>query len=185
MGALMHRDDIAPLQLKRITDEMRRLATVGMSEARNLGVENLLYGVRILERYPTPEHEDLALLLLTSDDSILRTNAATTLGRIGTARSVEPIRKFFDPFRHIKTDPPNDGHQVFEAEQMLLARVAAKTAQSSSHQGTTAAQKSTVPESAKPMAAGNEQTDSTPWIVWTVIIAAAIGLLWLLLKRRS
>jgi|GEM_PF-6671266 len=121
----MSRDDIPPVQLNKITDEMRRLAGMNIKEVQKVGVLNMLYGVRILERYPSSEHEDLALLLLDSEDSVIRSNAATTLGRIGTKRSVEPMRKHYDPFRYTKAAPSHEGPQIFEAEQMLLARVAA------------------------------------------------------------
>ena len=182
----MQRDDIPQSQLKKITDEMRRLANAGMSEAIKAGAENILYGVRILERYPSAEHEDLALLLLNSSDATLRSNAATTLGRIGTAKSVEPMRKHFDPFRHIKTDPPNDGHQVFEAEQMLLARVAASSKQVETQPGIVSPKQSNAPRSTpSPSPSGAAITESTPWAIIIVIIAAALGLLWLVLKRRS
>lgn len=185
MGALMQRDDISPPQLKKITDEMRRLAKAGLVEARKIGAENMLYGVRILERYPTPEHEDLALILLKSDDQLLSSNAATTLGRIGTARSVEPMRKHFDPFRHIKTEPPNDGHQVFEAEQMLLARVAGKSTPLAREQDALPSKQANSQASSKPLNAGEVDPSSTPLALVIVMISAALGLLWLMLKQRT
>lgn len=41
------------------------------------------------------------------------------------------------------------------------------------------------PSEAKPVAASEEPASSTPWSIIVVLIVAALGLLWLLLKRRS
>jgi hypothetical protein len=38
---------------------------------------------------------------------------------------------------------------------------------------------------AKPSTASEESTSSTPWFVWTVLIMAACGLLWLLVEKRK
>ena len=50
----------------------------------------------------------------------------------------------------------------------------------------------TMPASSKPKAreaklipARDEQPAATPWLVWTVMIVAAIGLLWLVLRNRK
>lgn len=43
----------------------------------------------------------------------------------------------------------------------------------------------TKPNDAKPHTPRDEQTSSTPWLVVAVLIVAALGLLWLVLKRRS
>lgn len=184
IGALMARDDIPPTQLKRITDEMRRLASMSISDVQKMGVRNLLYGVRILERYPSPEHEELAILLLNSEDTVVRSNAATTLGRIGTERSREPMRKHYDPFRYIKTDPPHHGAQSFEAEQMLLARLAAKSGAAAPTFVPTTSKKS-LPATDTSSPISEESFSSTPWSVVGVLILASTGLLWLLVKKRK
>lgn len=184
IGALISRDDIPPEQLKKITDEMRRLAGMNINEVKKKGISNMLYGVRILERYPSPEHEDLALLLLNSEDSLIRSNAATTLGRIGTERSVEPMRKHYDPFRYIKTDPPHEGAQVFKAEQMLLARLAAKSG-AAAPAFVPAPSKKSLPATDTSSPISEESFSSTPWSIHVVLIVAAAGLLWLLVKKRK
>ena len=184
IGALMFRDDISPDQIKKITDEMRRLAGMNISDVQKVGVRNLLYGVRILERYPSPEHEELALLLLNSEDTVVQSNAATTLGRIGTERSREPMRKHYDPFRYIKTDPPHDGAQSFEAEQMLLTRLASKSG-AAAPAFVPATSKNLLPVTDTSSPISEESFSSTPWSVIVVLIVAATGLLWLLLKGRK
>ncbi len=195
LAALKLRGDIPPEQLKKITDEIRRLASLGMDKAQEHGVENMLYGgVGILDRYPSAEHEDLVLLLLKSDDIFLQMNAAMTLGKIGTNRSIDPMRKFIDPFRpdpnHIAKPGEWPANQrmlaVYEAEKLILDRVARGVApgvDSPSVNASDRKQKSKLPTVAQSKA---ETSTTTPWLVWLlVIIAAAIGAAWLLLRKSK
>lgn len=94
--ALASRPDLTEDQLKRITDRIRTLAAGSVSNLSADETNFLWMGVQVLKKYPSPEHEDLALMLLEKDDESLKSNAALTLGKIGTRKSVDPMRRFVD-----------------------------------------------------------------------------------------
>lgn len=183
VNALMYRDDIPPAELEKLSETLRRLADVGPVSQLDADRRSLFSAICLLQRASSRENEDLALLLLGCDDSLVRIQAATTLGWIGTERAVEPMRRHFDPFRYIKTDPPHEGAQTFKAEQMLLARVAAKAASSPPHQGAIYLKKPASQESAEATNPSKDESSIRRSIIVAMIVSAT-GLLWLLLKRR-
>lgn len=80
--------------------------------------------------------------------------------------------------------------QAFAKEQaakdQLAKPMASQTSPSNSSTGLTPAPPSRRQIEAKPTSTPSEETtSSTPWSIIVVLIVAAIGLLWLLLKRRS
>lgn len=182
--ALMQRSDISDEQLKKITIELTHLAKQGPISQLDSDKRNFFSVICLLRRKPTAENEGLALILLASDDSLVRSIAASTLGWIGTRRSIEPMRKHFDTFRYIDTDPPSRKPQVFPAEEMLLARVAGKTAPSGDSTLPTTIKNLTASESMKARPATEHASESTQWLGWIIVIFSAMGCSWLLLKRR-
>ena len=95
-SALGRRSDLSPDQLKRITDRMRTLSAGSVATLQRDKRSFLYGGLGILVKYPSPEHEDLALMLLEKDDWTLKTMAAITLGKIGAEKSVEPVRRYVE-----------------------------------------------------------------------------------------
>ena len=93
--ALGIRGDLSKEQLKRITDRMRAIVS-GPLDKLGLDEQNFIYvGTGMLGNYPSPEHENFALEMLSKNDWSLKMAAARTLGRIGSRKSLEPVRKFY------------------------------------------------------------------------------------------
>lgn len=182
-NALMEIRELPPHQLQTLSKMLRQLAESGQVSQISPDKRGLFGTMCLLRRAPTAENEDLALLLLECDDSLVRSQAATTLGWIGTERSVGPMKRHFDPFRKIKTDPPNEGEQVFEAEQMLLARVAAKS--ESALSAPTTPQHAPVRKDAPRSLRARIESSTTPKIVAAVTVIAFAWLLWLFFRKRA
>lgn len=110
----------------------------------------------------------------------------------------EDVAKLLEEY--IATSPPaNDGtlpslrnkfpHLIKGAEGIIAiirnsGKPDAQAQQQSSPLAQSAAQSKQQPSEVKPVQS-SEKPVSTPWIVWGVLIAAATGLLWLLLKSRK
>ena len=87
------RGDLAPEKLQKITDQISEKATpdvAGTTSNDQIFVES---AASLLGNYPSAAHEELLLSLLKMGDEGWSRAAAISLGKIGTRRSIEPLRQ--------------------------------------------------------------------------------------------
>lgn len=87
------RGDLTPEQLHRITNQMREKATpivAGTTSDDQFFVES---AASMLGAYPSAAHEELLLSLLKMGDEGWSRAAGFSLGKIGSRRSIEPLRQ--------------------------------------------------------------------------------------------
>lgn len=88
--ALVSRVDLAAAQLTALKEIEAKLDAAEVDDGmKRQFVSGFL---RVLARYPAPEHEDLALKYLASDDDLKVVNAVLALAGIGTLRAVPLVR---------------------------------------------------------------------------------------------
>lgn len=144
----------------------------------------------LLGHYPSPENERILKRYLSDNNgSPLSGNttreAAESLGKIGTAASIEALRVYTEKHK----PAPGGKSRYYETAVASLDQIKARV-QSASPNGVNDTGKLGSPQPSTkrvdvPSAAQSEEPASTPWLVWGVLIVAAIGLLWLLLKNRK
>ncbi len=98
LEALSLREDLSKDQLQQITAHMRELLKTQWSPQRSVDDGYLSWGALVLQNYPSPENEELALRLLerpTSDHDfiLMRVNAARSLAKIGSAKGLPTAEK--------------------------------------------------------------------------------------------
>lgn len=187
-GALRMRSDLTSAQQKRVRDMLGPV--VGNMEGGRVSVVKQ-QGLYVIGQYPSDENEALLIRFLSERkhwrDSDYTDVAAEGLSRIGTPKALQALREYA-----ARAKPP-EGYQsrgydaAVEAEKQILARSSAgtnSTPPKSSAINATASKpaKSSSEQAATP---NEEPTSSTPWSVVAVLIVAASGLLWMLLKNRK
>ena len=94
--ALGKRSDLTNSQLKAIMDRIQ-LLSVGSLDGYSL--DDMFFvggGVYLFRDHPSQEIEDLANLLLKKKSKYIKICAAQTLAKIGTRKSVEPMRQYVE-----------------------------------------------------------------------------------------
>jgi hypothetical protein len=149
-------------------------------------------GLSTLAEYPTPQNEDVLIKFLADrkgDDNPFGYSfiSAKSLAKIGTAKALKPLREYAERIK----PPPGQSLDHYDtaigAEKQILARLSAgtnSTPPKSSAVNSTASKlaKSSSDQGSTP---SEEPTSSTPWSIIVVLIVAATGLLWLLVKKRK
>ena len=142
-------------------------------------------GLDFLGHYPSKRHENLLIEYLSDTKgkgSIFGIeDAAASLGKIGTAASIEPLKDYIR--RH--TPPPGAKWRSHDIATAALEQVQARLEAQQQRQATTQMKKSTPPQKktgADGAMAHTESTDDMPWSVLALMVFAALGLLWLLVQ---
>ncbi len=147
-----------------------------------------LSGLSFLGLYPSKENEKLLIRYLSDTNGGQGGDAtdiaAESLGKIGTAASMEALRTFAEK----RKPPPGNKCRYYEtavaALDQIKARIKAAPRSTKQLPGSAAQQPRLAKQGEKQPAPSSEEPSSTPWSVVAVMIVAAIGLLWLLIKRR-
>ena len=103
-SAFSVRGDLSPEQLRMITARMKEKATSSVAGTVSSDQSFVECSAALLGRYPSTAHEDLLLPLLKIGDEWWARAAAISLGKIGTRRSIEPLRKLVK-MRAERVDP--------------------------------------------------------------------------------
>lgn len=192
LNALGRRRDMNKVQLKGITDHIRSLSIGSLAKLPEDEWSFFRDGIHLLKSFPSPEHEDLALMLLEKDNDGVKVVALGVLSEIGTRKSVEPVRRFMDT-RWQQIDPslipatlgPGVKEYLQGSEARLLARIGAAEPK-------TARENTSDPDqpldAKKSMAAKKvvqvTAKDKSGWQVWTAILIVVIGMaVWFLRSR--
>lgn len=186
--ALRARADLSESQQKRIRDALNPL--VGNMAGGRVSMLKQ-QGLYLIANYPSADNEALLIRFLSERkhwrDSDYTDIAAESLSRIGTPNALQALREYA-----ARAKPP-EGYQsrgydaAVEAEKQILARSSAGTNNTPPKSSAINATASKPAKSSSELAAtpSEEPTSSTPWSVVAVLIVAASGLLWLLLKGRK
>lgn len=187
-AALRARADLSESQQKRIRDALNPLVG-NMSGGRASILKQ--QGLYLIGNYPSSDNETLLVRFLSERkhwrDSDYSDIAAAGLGRIGTPKAIDALRQYAT-----RAKPP-EGYQsrgydaAIEAENAILARSASGAQVPPSKSPAANGTASKVAKSSSDQAAtpSEEPASSTPWSIIVVLIVAATGLLWLLLKKRK
>jgi hypothetical protein len=187
-SALRARIDLTDLQQKRIRDQLNPL--VGNMNGGRAAVLKQ-QGLYLIADYPSADNEALLIRFLSERkdwrDSDYTDVAADGLGRIGTPNALQALREYAARAKPPAGYESRAYNAAIEAEKQIMARSSAGTnsgqPQSSTINGTASKEnKATNDQAATP---SEEPASSTPWSVIVVLIVAAIGLLWLLVKKRK
>lgn len=190
--ALGQRSDLSEAQLKKITDRIQSLA-VGSIEKLPMEEQNFVsMGVRLLQKYPSSEHENIALMLLGKGDWLVTPSAAITLGKIGTKKSVEPLRQYVDsktqmiePSLRAAALARGSKDPLLAAQLELLARVQADERKSArgnkSGSDRPRADKARSPEDT----AQANSSDGHGWTAWVIAAIIACGVIVWILRSRG
>ena len=178
--ALSCRYDLTPDQLEQISSEITRFAD-DSDELSGLNKQMISGSLKVLANYPTQQHEELTIKFAKSNDIVLVVNAVNVLGRIGSERSVNVVAAAIQKRKIAMNGNYNDhiGSLMEASSKMLTHRI---------NQGvkgqTPNLQSSLVKAADKKFPLSIEDATSVPWNFIAVLIVAATGLLWLLVKKR-
>lgn len=178
--ALSCRYDLTPTQLEQISSEITRFAD-DSDELSDLNRQMISGSLKVLANYPTQQHEELTIKFAKSNDIVLVVNAVNVLGRIGSERSVNVVAAAIQKRKIAMNGNYNDhiGSLMEASFKMLTHRI---------NQGvegqTPNLQSSLVKAADKKFPLSIEDATSVPWNIIGVLIVAATGLLWLLVKKR-
>lgn len=187
-GVLRMRSDLTDTQQRRIRDVLNPLVG-NMKDGRASVVKQ--QGLYLIGQYTSEANEALLIRFLSERkhwrDSDFSDVAAEGLARMGSPKALEALKQYA-----ARAKPP-EGYQsrgynaAVEAEKQILARSSAGTDSTLSKSSAIKATASKPAKSSNEQAAtpNEEPTSSTPWSVMVVSIASALGLLWLLVKKRK
>jgi hypothetical protein len=183
--ALRLRSDLSPEELSRLVDPL----TENQERTGPLDMMTKAFvcgALPVLKHYPSAEHEKLVLSYLARDDTLIQENAINTLAEIGTGQSLPALKELSEKLR----PAPGNKNRYYEAAVDAVAQIEARIKAVSLKPA----------EVYEPRVAGgvaesvevSETTDARPesknaivWWVLVVLIVAATGLLWLLVKKRK
>ena len=185
--ALRQRKDMSSGQLKSITDEMIRRSKLKRDE-RDFTTDNfLLCGVLVLEDYPSPDHEGLALTFLDDPDDNLRENSAQALGKIGTEKSLPRLRSLAES---IKPSPPGKDRlydQLTESVRAIEGRLQQRS-NANREIGTQllpGVQQKGAGSTARGGAVQSVEDAISHWWRLLIVIAAILGAAWVFLRKAK
>lgn len=149
-----------------------------------------LSGLSFLGLYPSNEHEQFLIRYLSDTNGDRGGDptdvAAESLGKIGTAASIESLRAYADKHK----PPPGGKSRYYDTAVAALDQINARieaASRSTTPSASNAAQQQRPSKSGKTQAEppSEEPASSTPWSIIVVLIVAVTGLLWLLVKKRK
>jgi len=144
------------------------------------------FALTFLGNYPSVDNERLLIQYLRDTNggpkrAILSEHAAESLGKIGTAASLVPLKDYLRRY----TPPPGAKWRQHDIAIAALEQVQARLEAQQQRQATTQMKKATLPQtmaSADEAVAQTENTDDMPWSVLALMVFAALGLLWLMVQ---
>jgi hypothetical protein len=196
LSAVGLRDDLTEAEMTPIKNEIRAIIKSPHDSYNALNNFYLIGAAQVLGAKKSQENEDLALAILNRarDPSYpgLIVMPAEALSRIGTPRSIPSIESAINWLQEVadKTNDESSRQAAFRVRRSLKALKKNTGVSETSIIGVSDGMQDlsppeitvTSPESSQPP---SENTASTPWSVVVVLIAAALGLLWLMLKNRK
>lgn len=182
MAALAKRPDLKSEDLDRIEKEMRVVA--GQKNRSQLGSSLLSSGVPLLVIHPTPERESLVVRLARDDDWSVALAALQGLVAMGSKKAKSEIENALRRRRIPGKDQSLDWIlsevttllHSYEVKPRPSVNSPSAVLQPAPKKALTTLTTSTPSE---------EPTSSTPWSIIVVLIFAACGLLWLVVKKRK
>ncbi len=185
--ALSYTKDLTKEQQERLKLIAQKFSSVGEDDQMERQFLTGLFNV--LSNYPSVENEDLALKFAVSDDLMIAINAVMALANIGTARSLALVNSVVKKQRDVVGERRGYLLEKLEEAELTLNKRLGMSPESSAKGSIQVAPSHDLDlkPSAQPtpMALSREPDLSLPHIIWGIVIVAALGLLWLLLKRRS
>lgn len=188
-GLLAQRTDATDDEQRLVRDKLRALlnrnADPGGSTFKRLGLT-------FLGHYSSEENQKILIQYLEDTNggplhADLSEEAAASLGKIGTATSIEALRMYAEKRKPAPGSKSRYYETAVAALDQIKGRIEAVPRFGISPSGSASHQ----PRSAKSNENHSAPTpsevpaSSMPWSIIVVLIVAAGGLLWLLLKRRS
>lgn len=184
--ALRLRSDLSSEELSRLvgplTENQERTGPLDMmTKAFVCGA------LPVLKHYPSDEHEKLVLSYLARDDTLIQENAINTLAAIGTGQSLPTLKKLSEKLRPAPGNKSRYYEAAVDAVAQIEARIEAVSLQPAAevYEPRSASGGDESVKASKGTDTRPESKNAIFWWVAVVMIVAAVGLLWLLLKRRS
>jgi hypothetical protein len=94
--ALATRHDLSLAQQGHLAGLIKKLDAGKMTQDQLHHWNSLLFGLKILENYPSPEHEEIVLEILNSGNYDYKLFALATIQKIGTQKSIDYIRRLIE-----------------------------------------------------------------------------------------
>jgi len=187
-GLLAQRTDATNDEQRLVRDKLRALlnrnADPGGSTLKRCGL-------MFLGHYPSEENQQLLIQYLKDTNggllhADLSEEAAASLGKIGTATSIEALRNYAEKRKPAPGAKSRFHETAMAALGQIKARIEAAPHSTTTTNGSTAQQQHPAKSSVNhPATAPSEKSaSSTSWSVIIALIVAAAGLLWLLVKKR-
>lgn len=185
--ALSYTKDLTKEQQERLKLIERKFPSVGEDDEMERQFLTGLFNV--LSNYPSVENEDLALKYAVSDDSILAINAIQALAKIGSTRSLDVVNNVVKKQREVFGGRRDFLFEKLEEAQQTLHKRLGMSPDSSAKHAIEIVQSHDLdlkpPAQPTPIVPSGEPEVSHTYLIRGMVIAAALGLLCLLLKRRS
>jgi len=173
--------------LKLDTPELRAELVQALQENSPSRPKSTLHAMAINNIGDWGVHEAVPTLIMMLEDSLAKGGpingpAVIQLKTLGmNARSAVPLLKKLAESRRAAGDADFKELEALD-HAVLVVSVEYKAPQASGNQTTPKKEPEAKPSPTSP---SEQPTSSTPWSIVGVLIVAALGLLWLLLKRRS
>jgi|LakMenEpi03Aug12_release.lakeMendotaPanAssembly.Ray.scaffolds.fasta_scaffold201010_1 hypothetical protein len=188
--ALAQRSDMTKAQETSLIDKLDQLTQSDLPKRASSDFELILGLLFVLERGADPRSEQIAIKLMNSqnpDASFCLPGVLRTMKQVGGDASLEAISAYVKRKFGPKPEKVFEYREFAEAETAIKARQATKTSAQITppvQQPTSATPKQIASRSTS-SSPSEEPTSSTPWSIIVVLIVAATGLLWLLVKNRK
>lgn len=183
--ALRLRSDLSPEELSRLVNPLS--ANEGRTGPLDMMTRSFVCGaLPVLRHYPSDKHEKLVLSFLARNDSLIQENAINTLAEIGTGKSLPALRELSEKFRPLPGNKSRYYDATIKAVAQIEDRIKNKVLQPAdlpSAQPLTGAIINEKQPNANTL--DHEEKGITVWPVGMVVILAATGLMYLLLKKRK
>ena len=186
ISALRLRSDLSSEELSRLVDPLtEHQETRGPFDMMTKAF--ICAALPVLRHYPSENHEKLALSYLEQEDSSIRESAINTLAAIGTGQSLPALKELSEKLR----PAPGNKNRYYEAAVDAVAQIEARIKAGSLQPAAevygprSASGGDESVKASETTDAGPQSENAIVWWVGVVMIVAACGLLWLLVKNRK
>lgn len=185
--ALYTREDLTPEQLDRFTGILGGMAAPNR-EWTELEKQFICGALPVLQHYPSPKHETLAVRFAGDADVVIALSAVNTLTMIGTKNSLAAAQ---NAMKRRYARFPRATDYTTKLLEAAVDKIEKRVASLESTTNPPAVTKPiAVPKTADQVSSGTHLQSATNevlhfrWIVWAAVALSTIGLLWLMLKKR-
>lgn len=179
--ALKQRTDLTLQQLKHLVATFRGLHNMALGTRTDFDA-NVMSGIGILANYPSVEHEKLLIDFLDDPDDVVKLQAVRGLHKLGSIAALPKLKEQLASFR-TGSIVANELKSALESSVAALSKSPRMQVPSSSSKASANSEEPT--EEGPSNDPTSEQAEPPSWGIFVVMIAAALGLLWLLMKNRK